>query len=135
MIIQINETTSLAAISGDFSNAFPFLKISFFKQPHNPGMASDPRQLLAEDKTIAAIDTTQKEGALEIHAWHTTAAVEKAFLEFFGLHVQVMRRRGHDWLQTTLSDKLSLAEQNALAENLEQELLYGEDRRHENGAG
>ena len=42
-----------------------------------------------------------------------TWALEKNFEEAFNLHVQVFRQSGSIWLETSVSDHLTLAEQEA----------------------
>ena len=44
-----------------------------------------------------------------------TSGVEKNFEEAFLLHVQVFRQSGSIWLETSVSDHLTLAEQEAKA--------------------
>jgi hypothetical protein len=49
---------------------------------------------------------------LHIEADMPTWQLERLFEQEFGLHVQVFRKSGNIWLMTTVSDSLTLEEQN-----------------------
>ncbi len=52
---------------------------------------------------------------IEIYAEMTVNELEKLFEQEFGLHIQVLRKEGNSWTETTLTDKLSLYQQNKIA--------------------
>lgn len=52
---------------------------------------------------------------IDLRADMKVMEVEKLFEEQFGLHVQVFRRSGKIWLETSKSDHLTLAEQELKA--------------------
>jgi len=53
------------------------------------------------------------EGLVSIAPGTKTWALEHAFETEFNLHVQVFRQSGSLWLETSVSDQLTLAEQEA----------------------
>jgi len=62
--------------------------------------------------------------------------LEKIFLEDYGLNVQVFRNSGRVWLETTMTDDWTLAEQNRQGEELSRKKTvkvsrYSTDDYHE----
>jgi hypothetical protein len=51
-------------------------------------------------------------GELALNDLMTVGELENSLLENFGLNVQVSRRSGTLWLETTMSDKWTLKQQN-----------------------
>jgi hypothetical protein len=49
----------------------------------------------------------------------TVEELEKSFLVKFGLNVQVFRKSGKSWLETTITDKWTLEKQNTQGEELD----------------
>jgi len=54
----------------------------------------------------------KKSGELELNDEMTVGELENSFLEKFWLNVQVSRRSGNLWLETTMTDKWTLKQQN-----------------------
>lgn len=134
MIVEINDRQTIADITNAFNEAFPFLTIRFFKEPHQWGASSSLEQLIDDDRTIGQLGGVHNAGMMEIHGWHKTGAVEQAFNKLFRLYVQVFRHEGAAWVQTADTDPRTLEEQNEAARNASQELMDGTDNRfnHEN---
>jgi hypothetical protein len=60
--------------------------------------------------------------------------LEKQFEEGFGLHVQVFRKSGRTWLETSVTDDLTLVEQQAkvaASESIHQEFVDPMDYREQ----
>lgn len=91
---------------------FPYLKLEFYSKHHDEGKGSPKRALLASDKTIGEARLIHNEGDLQVIDSMTVARFEQLFDEIYGLHVQVFRRSGNLWMQTTATDGWTLAEQN-----------------------
>lgn len=127
MIVEIKDNLSIQDIWDAFHDAFPFLDIEFFNSGHDWGKASSVPQKIPHDKTISELRTAQPPGFIEIHGSQHTGAVEQEFGKIFGLHVQVFRRDGADWVQTVETDSRSLDEQNEAGRNASQELMDGTD--------
>ena len=127
MIIQINNDTRLSDIQDAFREAFPFLGIEFFAENHDWGSPSPSRLKIPSDKTVGQLRTRTEQASIEIHAWHTTGAVEQEFGKIFGLYTQILRREGTDWIQTAGTDTRTLEQQNEAGRNARQELLDGTD--------
>ena len=118
MNIIINDSRKIYTIQEEFNTAFPYLRLEFFSRPHNVGGASAKKQIKSNNKTLGECRTIQKEGSMEISAQTTVAELEQDFKRLFGLNVQVFRKSGKVWLETTVTDSWTLAEQNEQGEAL-----------------
>jgi hypothetical protein len=123
MIIEINDNKTLGQISNYFSAYYPFLKIEFYNEPHGWQEASSYKHQIPSDKTIGEVRKRHHSGATEIHSWHKTGHVEQEFRNLFGLHIQILRRQGHAWIQTAGTDELTLEEQNEIGRKTAQGLM------------
>jgi hypothetical protein len=99
----------------EFNKAYPFLKIEFYKMME-PGFS---RKLLVPSISIQAAGL-KREGILDITDTMTVGQLENAFREMFGLNVQVSRKSGTIWLETTKSDSWTLKQQNDHGRELSQ---------------
>jgi hypothetical protein len=102
-------------VQRDFNQAYPFLKIEFYKTIE-PGFS---RKLLTPATSIRAAGL-KREGVLELSDTMTVGQLEKTFKDNFGLNVQVSRRSGILWLETTRSDGWTLKQQNEHGKELSQ---------------
>ncbi len=116
MIIKINNHTLLREIHQAFNLQFPFLQIAFFANSHQPGKANSKADKLPLSLTINEAGNPHKIGEFELLKNMTVAELESVFENQFGLHAQVLRKSGEVWLQTTVSDHLTLKELNTEAE-------------------
>ncbi|MCB0530586.1 MAG: hypothetical protein H6574_05875 [Lewinellaceae bacterium] len=114
MKIRIGPNTTLSEIQGAFQEAFPYLKIEFFTKSHRAFKGSHAKFLIQDmNQKLHDVLLAPKSGELEITPEMLTYQAENLFEEKFGLHVQVLRKSGETWLVTSVTDKLSLAKQNA----------------------
>lgn len=118
MEIIINRNEKLKDIQQQFQEHYPFLKIEFYKKGHEEGQGSKPKVQLNSNLAIAEVQSSTKEGLLHIRAATTVAELEHDMAEQFGLQVQVFRKSGNTWLQTTKTDDWTLAQQNQAAEEM-----------------
>lgn len=112
MELVINETKTVGEIQKAFSKRFPYLKISFFKNPHAAGEASPLSEMYRSDELIKDIRHKDKNGIISIDGDMKVNQLEMLFQEVFGLSVQIFRKSGGNWLQTTTTDSWTLNEQN-----------------------
>src|SRR5688572_13903668 len=110
MVLQIFKTRSVGDVQHDFSREYPYLRIDFFKQlDGKPGVLVN--QQLGKTANLPASGKL-REGELEIYDSMTVGQLENAFRERFGIHMQVSRKSGPVWLETTVTDKWTLKQQN-----------------------
>jgi hypothetical protein len=118
MKIAINDERKIYAIQKEFSLQFPFLKIEFFAKPHKVGGESSKKIMNASSKTLGECRTIHDKGTITIIPQMTVADLEQNFRDVYGLSVQVFRKSGKVWLETTVTDNWTLDEQNRQGESL-----------------
>ena len=110
MIIADHKT--IQEIQNEFNATFPNLKLEFYKQKHGVGEGSPIQTQLETDNKLRAIRNKHVDGDLIVRPELKVKELENAFEDQFGLHVQVFRKAGNLWMQTTATDDWSLLEQN-----------------------
>ena len=109
--IEISDDKKLKDIKDMFNKKFPHLKIEFFKEEHKEGEATSFKSMYDDDQLLKDIREKHEEGELSINGNTKTSTLESNFKEKFGVNVQVWRKSGNMWLQTTTTDEWTLAEQ------------------------
>ena len=114
MKIRIAPDMTIEAVQEVFNAAFPFLKLVFFTHPHKAFKGSPAKYLVADRSVkLDTLEKQPKDGVLYLEPEMPTWQVERLFEAEFGLHVQVFRKSGNTWLETSVTDNLSLEQQNA----------------------
>ena len=108
----ITDQKKVFEIQNEFSKKFPALKLEFYSEHNEEGEASPNKQLINSNKTIGEIRTIDNEGDMSINGHLKVATLEQQMYEKYGLNVQVWRKSGGIWLQTTSTDDWTLTEQN-----------------------
>lgn len=116
--IYISDTRTIYSIREDFQHLFPFLKLEFFSKPHQPGEPSMKKQMKDGNQTLKECRRVHNDGEIIISPGMTVAELEQQFLASYGLSVQVFRKSGKLWLETTVTDSWTLQEQNSQGEAL-----------------
>lgn len=124
MEIYISEEATIGAIQSDFREVYPFLQLEFFQQPHETGEHCPPCQKLPADTPIEDIRMMHTFGWLDISKQRSAAEIEYDFRHFMGLSVQVMRRSGDLWVQTTKTDFWTLQQLNEEGRLAEQHIFF-----------
>lgn len=112
MKITINDHRKIFAIQKEFNELFPFLKIEFFSKPHKAGASSSKKIIKHPSKTLGECRTIHKKGTIIITPHMTVTDLEQNLNDIYGLSVQVFRKSGRVWLETTVTDGWTLEEQN-----------------------
>ncbi len=118
MKLLINDRRKIFAIQEEFNNMFPYLKIEFFSKPSKPGGASAKKLVKHSSKTLGECRTIHTKGTITITPYMTVTDLEQAFNDVYGLDVQILRKSGKVWLETTVTDGWTLEEQNRQGEAL-----------------
>lgn len=109
MIIDIAGNTSVGQIKHQFTTMFPYLKLEFFYEDKN----EKPQLLIASNDTLLSkLQPKLREGVIVVDEHLIVADLEAQFKEEFLLNVQVFRRSGSLWLETTITDIWTLGRQN-----------------------
>lgn len=110
MKLHIDAQTGFREISLFFHEQFPYLQLRFFTAPHAPGEGSARAGMIQNlDEACGA----RGSAAFSADASMTAGELETWFENELGLHVQVFRKSGSVWLETTAGgDNLTLAQLN-----------------------
>jgi hypothetical protein len=118
MKITINDRRKIHAIQEEFTATFPYLKLEFFSKPHTAGGGTAKKLMKQSSKTLGECRTVHKSGSISITPQMTVTDLENNFRDVYGLGVQVFRKSGNLWLETTVTDSWTLEEQNRQGETL-----------------
>jgi len=111
--VTINENQSLKSIKTAFNSQFPHLKVEFFSEAHGVGEASSPKAMYDENLLLKDIRSIKESGDFSVNGNTSTSSFESGFFNHFGVTIQVFRKSGNIWLQTTTTDDWTLDEQEA----------------------
>jgi hypothetical protein len=120
MLIEIDDSKTIADIQDRFSLCFPYLKIEFYDNSHTWEESSSAAHLVDSSSLIGNIRKKHDPGVIEIKSWNKTGEVEQMFKKLFGLNAQIFGLEGDRWKQSTESDNLTLAMQSEIAMKLKQ---------------
>lgn len=110
MQLIINNDRTIEDINNDFMSEFPYLKIQFFKHTHKENAGSPKKEMFPVATKIKTIPHVN--GTVIITPNQTVQDVEEFFKSHFNLNIQVFRKSGNNWLETTLTDSWTLEKQN-----------------------
>lgn len=110
--MKISNEETLQALKQAFNAQFPNLKLEFYKSAHQSGEGSEAREQLDGQVSVGAVRAGGESGTLEVDPNMTVADFEQMMADRFHLYVQLFRRSGNIWLQTTSTDAWILSEQN-----------------------
>jgi hypothetical protein len=121
MQLAILKSASLGDTQDAFHAAFPYLKIVFFTRTHKEHGGSNAKFMVTDrSKLLGDLSGFKAEGLLSIEPHMRTWEVERRVEEETGLHIQVFRKSGTVWLETSVSDDLTLEQQNEKAREQEE---------------
>lgn len=112
MLLKIAPNRLISDIQKEFNNAFPFLKLEFFNNKSFSRSDFSAKQLIPATRKVGDSHTVITDGNIEIKEEMKVIELEKFFKEKFGLAVQVFRKSGTVWLETTMTDNWTLLQQN-----------------------
>lgn len=118
MKILINDHRKIFAIQEEFNSVFPYLKIEFFSKSHTSSGPASLKLIKNASKTLGECRTIHTKGKLTIIPTMTVADLEKAFKDVYGISIQILRKSGKGWLETSVTDGWELKEQNSQGEML-----------------
>ena len=117
MKIELASNKTIGEIQAAFSGYFPNLKLAFFSKSHKAYKSSAAKFLIQEkDMPLSKLSSLlQEPKSLLLEQNMPVWQLERLFEEEYGLHVQVFRRSGKIWLETSKTDDLTLEQQEAKA--------------------
>lgn len=113
MQLSIKGERLIADVQQEFSNAYPFLKIEFFRngserQSRYPASLKISSHARLREAWVLKKDS----GLVNLSDSMTVLQLEEALMDEFGLSAQVFRKSGNIWLETTMTDHWTLKQQN-----------------------
>lgn len=120
MVVDAKQTTT--GLQRDFSKHFPFLKIEFFREPCIKGKGNSKDKMILSSEIISRLQRKKQLGKISYTISTTVSEIEEKFLDKFGLCMQVFRKSGNVWLETTSTDDWTLEQQNEEGRSLAQHL-------------
>ncbi len=110
MKIFITEEYLVRSIQEEFHFRYPHLKLEFFRQPHGLHEGSPRADRVHPDTPIDKIRDFHSAAWIDISEYNTVAKLEHQFAHLLGLSVQVFRKSGNNWLETTGTDDRTLGQ-------------------------
>ena len=112
MKIHIHSTDKLEVVQRTFSSAYPFLKLEFFARPHAKGRPTEKQFIINAKRTVDSCNPELTDATISIPTAMTVYEMEQLFQDRLGLFIQVFRKSGKVWLETTATDDWTLFKQN-----------------------
>lgn len=125
MKLILTGNSPILEIQKEFNRAFPFLKIEFFSRSHTKGMPTSVNFMIKPGKMLGDFGFPNIQSEIEVNGAKTVAELENEFKDRFALNVQVFRKSGRLWLETTATDEWTLDSQNEEGKELSE---YTKDR-------
>ena len=113
MEIIINDKRRISDIQKEFNNIYPFLKVEFFTVSHTKNKLSSLKNMIPNDRLLGSFRSKHNSGSISIDPSKTVFEIEEEFKTQFELYAQIFRKSGSVWIETSLTDKWSLALQNS----------------------
>ncbi len=112
MEIIITDNKYIREVQEEFQKKFPYLKIEFFRNTSKNGSSTIKSQIIPGKMAVGMVRHTHADGALNIDGSRTVEEIENDFQNKFGLSVEIFRKSGNMWIETTLTHHWSLLRQN-----------------------
>ncbi|MEQ8323153.1 MAG: hypothetical protein RIC15_09690 [Vicingaceae bacterium] len=119
MEIHIEDNKPLEEIKNEFSRRYPFLKIEFFQHAHKEGSGSPKSDMIDGNPALGEVRQKHNEGGVVINENMSVSDLEGNFENKYGIHIQVFRKSGDLWLETSATDSWTLKEQNDTGADME----------------
>lgn len=114
MTFHLSPGATVKQLKNQFAGLFANLKLEFFSQAHQARENSHPDYALRDSVAVGSISNITVKCHVEVSPWMSVADFEQAMRNRYQLFVQVYRKSGELWLQTTKTDNMTLEQQNLL---------------------
>ena len=111
MEIQLNNLRTIGELQYDFNREFPFLRLEFIEPQRSGKTGARPKAVPGHWK-LGTIKKIQAEKKITVAKTQTVRGLENELEKDLGVSVQVLRRSGNSWIETTLTDLWTLEQQN-----------------------
>ena len=117
--MKIRPDYTVEDIQQQFEDAFPHLQLRFYHHAHQEGEGSPVRDEVHLNVSMRELNEEVSAGEIRLSEMMTVADLETRMESEFGLHVQIFRKSGDTWLQTSATDHWNLGMQEESALNAE----------------
>ncbi len=124
MQLHIAPNRLIRDIQQEFNHEFAFLKLEFFNKGAIARADYSASQILPGNRKIAEAQLAITDGKVNIDGEMRVNDLEKKLQKEFSLAVQVFRKSGKLWLETTMTDAWTLNQQNSHGKELSTEPGY-----------
>ncbi|MGB0851447.1 MAG: hypothetical protein ACPGTP_09370 [Bacteroidia bacterium] len=109
--MRVSAETSIKDIKDRFAKEFKGLRLEFFVKSHESVEGSHKKDMIRENKTAGELNPDIRPHNVRWKEEMTVNDLEQYFEDELGLHVQVFRLTGINWLETTTTDDYTLTQQ------------------------
>lgn len=117
--MKIAPNMLLSELQKSFNTAYPLLKIKFYELSHGHHEGSPKKAEVTKDLALSVLNPAIEAGSITLADDLSVDALECQLESEFGLHVQVFRKSGEQWLQTSVTDHWPLAKHQQVAAEAE----------------
>jgi hypothetical protein len=118
--LTIDASRKLSSIQEEFNTQFPYLKLEFFKHKYKVNGGSPKKDIISQDITLNQLLQNRKADDIVITPDMLVFELEQLFQNHYKISVQVFRKSGRSWLETSLTDDWTLKHQNDQGRELSQ---------------
>ncbi|MEP7265075.1 MAG: hypothetical protein ABI772_11285 [Bacteroidota bacterium] len=115
--IELTNKSTFESLNSEFNKIFPFLKLEFFHLPHERGNGSPDKSRYTANEKIFTIGHIHGPRRIKIIKNMKVYELEKLFEVEYELHMQVFRKSGSIWLETSATDDWTLEDENEAGRN------------------
>ena len=116
MKLKVNKEQHINDLNQAFRRVFPGLKLQFFHHKHVAEEGSGLKDVIKGNPKVRDLNPNLNQEEISIDGGQTVAELEMMFRDHLNLNVQVFRKMGASWLETTTTDSYSLDQQQKLSE-------------------
>lgn len=122
MRIEISGKKKVGDIVSEFQDSYPYLTLNFYGARDGLLTGHTKQAIYPSDTALSEIQPELAEGYIDVPETMSVKQLEQRLRDLFRLNVQVLRRSGNVWLETTATDNWSLFHQNSHGRELTQKL-------------
>ena len=112
MFLHIAPHRRISDVQKEFNAWFPYLKLEFFRNNSFTRRNLATQEIIPQNRKIAEGQTITRDGDIDVSEEMKVKEIERIFKDTLSLTVQVFRKSGNLWLETTMTDNWTLHQQN-----------------------
>jgi hypothetical protein len=113
MKFVLKDNLKLSEIQAMFHQQFTSLKLEFFEFKTGSERIFSKKNMISDtNRTIGSVRKKANSVPISFNGNQKVSTLESSFLKNHGLNIQIFRRSGKNWIETSSSDELTLASLN-----------------------